>query len=150
MNSTVASGPEWHAAGIVICRGDGDAREYLLVKNRRTGEWTPPKGWKDDSETNSVATAIREVFEETSLSEKDYRILDVEPFLTQYRVRGEMKRTRYYFAILTNTEAEASPRESKGEIISCAWYIASASKAAMRFDEMSELIDQATSVLDEE
>ena len=53
------------SCGAVICRGDGEKREYLLIK-QNAGHWGFPKGHVEAGETE-IETALREVKEETGL-----------------------------------------------------------------------------------
>jgi dATP pyrophosphohydrolase len=65
------------AAGIVLFRGDGSERRYLLVRSALTRRpiWEFPKGGVESGETDAQA-AERELQEEAGLVESDYSVLD--------------------------------------------------------------------------
>ena len=53
------------AAGGVLWRPAGDSFEVLLIHRPRYDDWTLPKGKVDAGDADSIATALREVWEET-------------------------------------------------------------------------------------
>ena len=60
---------EERAAGFVLFRTSSDSvREYILLKHHHGGHWAFPKGRVEPGETDEV-TAIREVMEETGISQ---------------------------------------------------------------------------------
>ena len=76
--------------GIVFQRGN--PHKYLLIHNRKTGNITFPAGAREENETNSIQTLVREVKEETGLSPKHYRITKT-PLVHEF-VYGEKKKER--------------------------------------------------------
>lgn len=53
--------------GVVWRRGGDEALELLIVHRPRYGDWSFPKGKVDDGDADDLATALREVWEETGL-----------------------------------------------------------------------------------
>lgn len=88
------------SAGVIVVRWQGDGYRYLLL--RAYGYWDFPKGLVETGET-PLASAVREVAEETTLTDlnfrwgEDYR--ETEPY-------GRGKVARYYVA--ESTEGEVS------------------------------------------
>ena len=66
-------------AGVILRDNDGYT---LILKGVGIGKkWSFPKGESDSRDTTLFETAVRECYEETGLqNERDYRIVDVEPF----------------------------------------------------------------------
>lgn len=58
MSSTTSTG-----AGLVILHPEGHS--VLLIRDDRHNKWSFPKGRKEDFDTDLLATAIRETYEET-------------------------------------------------------------------------------------
>jgi 8-oxo-dGTP pyrophosphatase MutT (NUDIX family) len=98
------------AAGGVVVREDGGAREVVVVHRPAYDDWTLPKGKAKTGEPDE-ACALREVEEETSL------VCDLgdEVAVTDYVVRGAPKRVRY-FAMTPRTGSEASPRNEVDDV----------------------------------
>ena len=75
---------EYDGGGIIMSSSDG---YVLIVKDRKTGKWSFSKGSKEDCDTNTLITAIRECSEETGLIiNRDYYLLSYEPFLSFNRL----------------------------------------------------------------
>lgn len=91
------------ASGIILYRAGTPRQEptLLLLHNGATGHWGFPKGRRDDSDAHEVATALREVQEETG-----YADLTLHPAFRcsiEYVVRGSddegrSKRVVYFLA----------------------------------------------------
>jgi len=97
-------------AGIILCKQDGSV---LLVRGRGPGKWSFPKGQAEPCDSNPLATAIRECFEETGLQYgRDYRLIYYTPFICFDRV--------YYFASI-NDGAESNIRLQEDEVSDHRW-----------------------------
>jgi 8-oxo-dGTP pyrophosphatase MutT (NUDIX family) len=66
-------------AGLILRDNNGYT---LVVKGVGRGKkWSFPKGESEPKDTTLFETAVRECYEETGLkNERDYRIVDIEPF----------------------------------------------------------------------
>ena len=62
-NRNIKKFSDYNTAGLIIV---SSSNEYLLVKGRKN-EWSFPKGKRESYDTDSLATALREAAEETSL-----------------------------------------------------------------------------------
>eukprot|EP01137_Pigoraptor_chileana_P017839 Opistho-2@468 len=81
---------------------DGSAWEVLTVKGKgRHAHWSFPKGGVETFDADAIATATRELAEETGLSLE--RILCSEPFVTEYinGISNRKKRVGLFLAIVT-------------------------------------------------
>ena len=56
-----------NAAGAILYTLDKNVPKYLILRSAHHGEWVPAKGHADEGETE-IETAMREIFEETTLS----------------------------------------------------------------------------------
>jgi len=86
------------SAGVIVLRGRGSARRYLILRAYRN--WDFPKGIVEAGE-DPLQAAIREVEEETSLTELTFRwgheYRETAPY-------GRGKVARYYLAETTQSE----------------------------------------------
>jgi bis(5'-nucleosidyl)-tetraphosphatase len=104
--------PSWgysakgHEVSGTICQSP--ARRYLLVKGRRGGKWSFPKGHREDGETN-LECALRETVEETGLD-----LSEKTPATSYNLYAGEY----FYFAM--EDEPEPQPQDV-GEIAEAKW-----------------------------
>ena len=97
MSADVHADPDVHAAGGVVCRTRRrvlrQQLEVLLVHRPRYDDWTFPKGKRDDDDHDDLATARREVEEETGFA----CVAGREISSTRYRDhRGRDKLVRYW------------------------------------------------------
>ncbi|GJM21056.1 MAG: hypothetical protein DHS20C15_09710 [Planctomycetota bacterium] len=89
------------AAGIVLHRPGPDGPQLLLLRNRDNGHWGLPKGRRDEGDAHEIATAQREVLEETGWDGlRLHRAFRVQQ---EYVVRGSsddgrLKRVVYFLA----------------------------------------------------
>jgi 8-oxo-dGTP diphosphatase len=63
----VEHAPEVRAAGLLLRREEAAGRRWLLLRNRKRGEWGFPKGHAEAGE-DDVACALRECAEETGIA----------------------------------------------------------------------------------
>ncbi len=64
--------------------------------------WEAPKGHKNDNET-PIEAAKREFMEETGANERDFYVLDIEPYIYSFVDMGVKYTITYYFAIPSPT-----------------------------------------------
>jgi bis(5'-nucleosidyl)-tetraphosphatase len=76
---------EVRSCGFLIVRGE-PIREFLLM--RHADRWDLPKGHVDRGESDKQC-ALRELREETGITEEDIEIIDGFRFTTHYHVRGK-------------------------------------------------------------
>lgn len=89
------------AAGVVLHRSSPEGPRLLLLRNRDNGHWGLPKGRRDPEDPHEIATALREVEEETG-----WRLIELHAsfrFEHDYVVRGtadagRRKRVVYFLA----------------------------------------------------
>jgi 8-oxo-dGTP pyrophosphatase MutT (NUDIX family) len=95
-----------HEVSGTICQSP--QHRYLLVKGRRGGKWSFPKGHREDGETN-LECALRETIEETGLDLRE------KTHMVSYNLyAGEY----FYFAM----EDEPTPQPNDlGEIAEARW-----------------------------
>jgi 8-oxo-dGTP diphosphatase len=104
------------AAGAVVTRKGGSAREVLLVHRPKYDDWSFPKGKLDPGE-HQVTAAVREVAEETGL---DVRL---GPALTPQRYRmsnGRWKHVDYWTATVLGSDDVSRYRPNE-EIDAVEW-----------------------------
>jgi 8-oxo-(d)GTP phosphatase len=99
------------AAGAVVWRPAADGTEVLLIHRARYDDWSLPKGKREPGE-HLLLTAVREVFEETSVRP----VLGPRLPTTEYLAAGRPKRVDYWSAAALDAVAAASH-----EIDALAW-----------------------------
>lgn len=62
----------YSGAGFVLL--SSDLHSVLLVHDRRSNKWGFPKGHRENYDADDLATAKRELFEETGVQETQYRV----------------------------------------------------------------------------
>ena len=81
------------AAGLLLRRESGNRRSWLLLRNRKRGEWGFPKGHAEGEE-DDVTTALRECAEECGIA---LVALDGTPRTLVYRLSdGHPKQVVYF------------------------------------------------------
>ena len=91
------------AAGALVWRPAAGGTEVLLVHRPRYDDWSLPKGKREPGE-HLLLTAVREVFEETSVRP----VLGPRLPTTEYLAAGRPKRVDYWSAAGPDTAAAAS------------------------------------------
>jgi len=91
------------AAGAVVWRPAAGGTEVLLIHRARYDDWSLPKGKREPGE-HLLLTAVREVFEETSVRP----VLGPRLPTTEYLAAGRPKRVDYWSAVGPDTVAAAS------------------------------------------
>ena len=108
--STSTKQPLVEAAGVFLRRFDEKSQEWqwLLLKNRKRGDWGLPKGHQEQGEC-FCATALRECAEETGIAL--FALVD-EPYELRYTLpSGKVKRV-VYFPPPRNKTAFPCPRNT--------------------------------------
>lgn len=88
-----------HSAGAVLFRYfSNDERKYLLL-HYTSGHWDFPKGNLEAGETE-VDTVIREIFEETGITDLKFMEGFIKPIFYNYRRDGNLvqKKVSFYLA----------------------------------------------------
>ncbi len=88
------------SCGAIVYRNIGGVIRYLLIKNRRSSNWSFPKGHIEDGESLEE-TAIREVKEEAGIN------IDIIPgFMSKsrYTVQNKIQKTVHIFVASTKDE----------------------------------------------
>lgn len=86
------------SCGAVVYRRINNEIRYLLIRNRRSSNWSFPKGHVEKGETLED-TAIREVFEETGLR------INIHPGFkckSEYTIQNKIQKTVQIFVASTN------------------------------------------------
>lgn len=96
----------------MVWRGSGAELEVLLVHRKRWHDWSWPKGKVDPGE-ELVATAVREVAEETGLSIS----LGFPLPSVVYKVPGGLRKVAHYWAADAEAEVPESVARSRGRIV---------------------------------
>jgi 8-oxo-dGTP pyrophosphatase MutT (NUDIX family) len=99
---------EQSVGAVIKLRPVEGTAEFLLLRNRR-GFWGFPQGHKEKGETE-IQTLVREVKEETGISELDIRSYIGKITYSYYRgdgVRSD-KEVRFYYAMTPTKEVKIS------------------------------------------
>lgn len=102
----------YSGAGFILFTPDF---RVLLVQDAKSKKWGFPKGHRDEVDTNDIATAERELQEETGIKPSEYTIYE-HPFRI---IRGSSSYT-FRYAILNTTEYVGSI-QCRGEISGIQW-----------------------------
>jgi len=103
------------SCGAVISRGEGEGREYLLIK-QNAGHWGFPKGHVEAGESEQQ-TALREVREETGL---DVELLDgFRQSISYSPARGVSKEVVFFAARCTEQTVHLQAEEVSDSLWLC-------------------------------
>jgi len=97
------------SCGAVVFRKHSGNIEFLLIKNKKVGNWGFPKGHIEMGE-DEHSTAMREVLEETGLN---IQILDGFRVLSEYRPRGKIFKQVVFFIAEMPEGGEVIPQQSE-------------------------------------
>jgi len=117
------SNPVGHITGsAVVARPDGSA--FLLVHHRKLGRWLQPGGHVDPDDASVLATALREVREETGLvavvPALAGRVFDVDVHAIPARPKEPAHEHFDVRYLVTTTEPDVSA--DLAEVRAIAWY----------------------------
>ena len=125
------------SCGAVVFRRKSGNLEYLLVKNKKGGNWGFPKGHIEIGE-DEHATARREVLEETGLG---IQILDGFRVLSDYRPRGKIFKQVVFFIAEMPEGGEVVPQQA--EIDRYIWADYSLAMRTFRFNNDRNVLTKA-------
>lgn len=98
------------AAGLLLRREVGNRRAWLLLRNRKRGEWGFPKGHAEGDE-DDVSCALRECAEESGIA---LVALDGTPRILRYRLGdGRAKQVVYLPARTAQELVTLSPEHDR-------------------------------------
>ena len=91
-------------------------KQFLLVKDSKTGKWSFPKGVVDECDKdNTFNTAVRECKEETSLElNKDYTMKSYTPMV--------FYETNYYYIAQLMRDINVKELKTDEEVSDVAWF----------------------------
>ncbi|PHJ25524.1 bis(5 -nucleosyl)-tetraphosphatase [Cystoisospora suis] len=153
-----AAPPEVRAAGLLIYRVGGEARaakpnhggsgvEFLMMKAAyKPFHWTPPKGHVDEGESD-LQTAVRETYEESGLSEKDFVLDRGFKRRLRYLANGKIKETVYFLARVINSSATVNLSEEHTE---ARWVNAGDGGELAGWEDMAAVLREADEYVSEE
>jgi len=132
------------AAGVLVYRWTGLAGscEFLLLRNARRKEWGFPKGHVDFTDSDILATAVRELKEETGLSDV---LLHTGFRLTiQYPLpSGETKVVTYFLARHEGGKVCLSPEHDAQE-----WATTTQTVSMLAHDSLQGVLSSAMRFLE--
>jgi 8-oxo-dGTP pyrophosphatase MutT (NUDIX family) len=105
------------SAGGVVFRRFGDGPRFLLIRDPYEN-WGLPKGHVEGAET-PVETALREVAEETGLTEL-YAAGELPTIDWYFRDQGRLIHKFCHFFLVESPAGEPAPQEAEG-ITDCIW-----------------------------
>lgn len=135
------------ASGVLIYRQTSDGPRLLLLRNRDDGHWGMPKGRRDPEDEHEVATALREVAEETG-----WTGLALHPSfreVVEYVVggagedQGKSKRVTYFLAEAPAGEPTLSPEHSE-----CTWAGREQLRDLLQYEQLIALARHALTSVD--
>lgn len=141
--ATHNAGAKREAAGFFLYRLGSDGKpEFLLLRNSKRGDWGVPKGHADAGDADILATAVRELEEETGL--KDVLIHSGFRTTIEYTARRAsggpeyLKRVTYFLARLERGKVKLSKEHDQ-----LAWAIAGDTRKALAFPNLVRAFNKA-------
>ncbi len=128
------------SCGAIVYRNIGGTIRYLLIKNRRSSNWSFPKGHIEDGETLEE-TAIREVKEEAGIN---IDILSGFMSKSQYTVQNKIQKTVHIFVASTKDEQTRIQFE---EIEDYIWLPFESAQKHLKFDNDIVILKDARDFL---
>jgi len=125
------------SCGAVIYRRKSGNLEFLLIKNRRGGNWGFPKGHIERGEDEKT-TALREVKEETGL---DVRLTEGFRSLSEYHPRGRIFKQVVFFLAEMPEGGQIVPQQA--EIDRFIWADYGLAMRTFRFNNDRNVLTQA-------
>jgi|CXWK01.1.fsa_nt_gi 8-oxo-dGTP pyrophosphatase MutT (NUDIX family) len=141
---------EQTAYGVVtVIKEEGEYKFLILFQNKEFNNWSYPKGKREEGETEPLAIAMRELEEESGIT--DIELLDVP--LIDERYEFDLKGTKidrvckYFVGIVKNK----SVKIQEGEILDYKWATFDEAKNTFGFQKECRIktLEQAKTYLDE-
>jgi len=136
------------SAGIIVFRRDGESCLFLLILSRLTKRplWEFPKGGVDEGETVRAA-ALRELFEETGITESELTMVPEFERTEDYRFTSGRsdrrslihKQVTYFLAATSKQAITLSAKESS----EYAWLTLPEALKRLRYKERRKLLQDA-------
>ncbi len=128
------------SCGAIVYRHIGGTIRYLLIKNRRSSNWSFPKGHVEVGESLEE-TAIREVHEETGI-----KIYIFPGFMSksQYTVQNKIQKTVHIFVATTKDEQTRIQYE---EIEDYIWLPYESAHTHLKFENDKNILTDARDFL---
>ncbi|MBW2637919.1 MAG: NUDIX domain-containing protein [Deltaproteobacteria bacterium] len=141
---------EEYSAGAVIFRHTEGETEFLVIYSKRNGIWGFPKGHIEKGETERDA-ALREIFEETSLTKLEFtdtfREEDIYPAIGRGEFRGrEIRKHSIYFLCETGDDTITT---DDTEITDYRWLPYSGAVTILPFESLKDILRKARLHLEE-
>ena len=121
------------SCGAVVYRNIGGTIRYLLIKNRRSSNWSFPKGHVEDGETFEE-TAKREVYEEAGIRIKIFPGFTSK---SQYTIQNRIQKTVLIYAATTDDE---QTRIQPEEIEDYIWLPFESAYNCLKFDNDKSIL----------
>ena len=124
------------SCGAVVYRNIGGITRFLLIKNRRSSNWSFPKGHVEDGESLKQ-TAKREVLEETGIH------LNIFPgFMSksQYTIQNKIQKTVHIF---TGTTKDEQTKIQQEEIEDYIWLPYDGAYKYLKFENDKAILKEA-------
>ena len=128
------------SCGAVVYRKINEDIRYLLIKNRRSANWSFPKGHVEKNET-SEDTAKREVYEEAGI-----RISIIPGFQSksEYSIQNRIQKTVQIFVATTmDTQTKIQPEEIEDYI----WLTFDNAYKSLKFENDKVILKEARELL---
>ncbi len=126
---------------------DTKPKKFLLIHNKKTGNLTLPAGGREEGETSSKQTLLREIKEETGLLPSEYKVIEttiVHEFVYNSKKKeraGQTARQPVY--LIETKETELKPEDS--DSIIDGWYTDEEIINKLTFSDSKELFKKAIS-----
>lgn len=131
------------SCGALICRKAPEGYELLLIKHRRGGHWSFPKGHVEAGETEAE-TALREILEETGLH---VQLQDGFRHSVEYSPRPQVQKEVVYF--LASPQGSDTVHRQEEEVSEYQWCPLANAARHVTFQNDKKLINEAMSFLAE-
>lgn len=136
--------PARRAAGGVVYRFNESGSPLILLIHDKYGSWTLPKGHLDDGESEQAA-AIREVFEETSITGEPGPLVGEISYTVRTK-KGNIRLKQVAFFLLRAVGDAAHPQAEEG-ISAAEWHTPAAALALIDYPQVRDILARALQML---